>query len=101
MDYEAYTIEVSNNSTQTIALCDIQYSDLIYLVDSNDVQYIANVNELLQSQVICEPNSKKTIQMKFLNQYISTKRITKMVFSKLILDYKIDYSKVTQINVDL
>ena len=87
MDYEIYTLEVKNNTENQIALGRVQDSDFSYLIDQNELQYRAYTNELSQPQITFTAKQTKNVQIKYFNQYSSSRRITALVFQKIVLNY--------------
>lgn len=86
-DYTVYAIEVDNKSDERIALDDLVNIESIYVQDKNDIQYPAFTNEISQAQLVVGPKVKKGIKIKFYNSYSSTKKINKLVFSRVNFDY--------------
>ena len=86
MDYEMYKIVVENNSEKSILLDTGNKSNTIYLLDSNDMKYYFN-NNILQNKLIINNGFKKGYRIKFGNSYSSTRKIDKMVFSNMVLNY--------------
>ena len=106
MDYEYYTIEVTNNEKNTIALADVEDLEAIYLIDKNELKYKAQLNEIMQQDIEVKPNETKTIRMKFLNRYSSTREIKGMVFDRILLNYanyttKRFYEKTDVVRIEL
>ena len=88
IDYETYDIEVENLSGNSILLDTRKSTRTIYLQDTNNVKYQSYNNELLENNLIVDNNRTNKITIKFANAYSSSRRIDKMVFSNIVLDYK-------------
>lgn len=100
MDYTEYTFEVINNSFRPIVLDGLEYLDSLYLEDDNNVKYSCYTHEMSLERLKVNPEDKKTVRIKFFNKYSSSKKITKAVFSKLVLDYDAYASIVNKKNYD-
>lgn len=87
-DYTIYTFEVTNDSNRTILLDDLSNIDTMYLETNSGVKYSSYSHELTQEELKVGISEKKKISIKYYSKYISTKKIDKMVFSKVILDYE-------------
>lgn len=77
MDYEIYTIKVTNKNEEKIQL------KTLYLQDENGLTYPAYMNELTEPMLTIEAGHVRTIAVKFYSKYISTKAIRAMIFSDL------------------
>ena len=87
MDYEIYTFGIANNSLQTISLCNTAVVGETYLIGENDIKYNAATSELSQEDVICDEGITKSVQIKYLNAYGSTKETKGIVFLKVDFNY--------------
>lgn len=85
MDYEEYTIKVTNNNENTIVLDGRNDVKSLYLEDSNEAKSSAYTHELTDPMLRVEAGQTKEITIKFYSQYVSTKKIEYVVFSDLIL----------------
>lgn len=106
MDYEYYTIEALNNTENTIALGDQQNLEATYLLDKNEMKYNGVMTELSQAQLIVPSKSMKKIKIKYFNRYSSTRKITNLIFPKIIYNYNRykeveDYNNYIAIKFDL
>lgn len=105
-DYENYTIEVTNNTENTIYLDDGEDTSTIYIQDSNGVKHEAASSEIIFSTFVLPKGQTQRYTIKFTNSYISNREITQMVFDKIILNYeeylkaKEDYSNTLSFIVD-
>lgn len=86
MDYQIYKIKVENNSENTILLDDDISIDAMYLEDENGNKYSAYSHELNDAEITVSPNETKEIEIKYYNKYSSSKKIEKVVFSRMILN---------------
>ena len=87
MDYEVYYFTIKNNLDNPILLDNLENVETIYLEDKNNIEYSAYTHEVSTSELLVNARETKTIKIKFYNKYISGKRIEKVVFSKVIIDY--------------
>ena len=93
MDYEIYNLSVQNNTKNTILLDTGNDVNSVYLLDSKNMKYQFFNNEIIQNTLIIKSEFANNIQIKFNNSYSLNRKIEKIVFSKLILDYD-EYSKL-------
>lgn len=93
MDYEIYNLDVQNNSENTILLDISDDVKSVYLLDSKNMKYQFYNNEIIENKMIVKNKFTNNLQIKFTNTYSSSRRIEKLVFSKLILDYD-EYNQI-------
>ena len=86
-DYEIYNIEVTNNTENTIYLDDGEDTSNVYIEDSNGVKHEAASSELIYSTLKINRGQTRKYSIKFTNTYISNRKISALVFDKLILNY--------------
>ena len=105
-DYENYTIEVTNNTENTIYLDDGEDTSTIYVQDTNGVKHEAASSEIIFSTLVIPKEQTQKYTIKFTNSYVSNREISQMVFDKIILNYeeylnaKEDYSNTLSFIVD-
>lgn len=85
MEYEAYTIRVTNNTESQILLDSLTNVKSLYIQDKVGNKYSSYSHELDGTMLTLESGQIKTITIKFYSSFVSTKRIQNMVFSDLIL----------------
>jgi len=100
MDYEEYTIKVTNNTGKDILLDSKASIDTLYLEDKNEKKYYSYSNELTKPMLEVPKGQTKELTIKFYSSYVSTKRIRNIVFSDLIL-YDGELSEKTMIKVNV
>ena len=88
MDYEIYTFEVTNNSAKTIALGNTLKANFSQLVDENNIEYGAYVQELSQQDAVFYVHQTKNISIKYYSGYSTEKNVKKIQFPNIILDYE-------------
>ncbi len=93
MDYEVYNFIIKNNSKNTILLDTNDDTNSIYLLDNKDMKYYFYNNEVIKSKLLVESKFTTKLQIKFNNSYTTNRKINKIIFSKLVLNYK-DYRKL-------
>ena len=86
-EYEVYNIRVTNNSDKTIYLDDGEKTSTIYVEDSNGLKYNAASGEIIYSTLKIRPGSTVEYAIKYTNTYRASRKIKKLVFANLILDY--------------
>lgn len=85
MDYETYTIKITNQNEGDIKLDTMFDVKTLYLEDENGKTYSAYTNELTEPMLRIEAGHTKKVTIKFYSGYTSTKKIEAIVFSDLIL----------------
>ena len=86
MDYETYTFNIKNNSADKTLLGKVEDEENVsYLVDKNELKYNAYVHEIPQTLLEILGKQEKTIQIKYFNEYSSSRKIKKLVFPKIYL----------------
>lgn len=97
MDYTTYVFEITNNSYRTILLDDLKNIDSMYIQDDNKMKYSSYTHELSLGELQINSGEQRKIKIKYYSKYSSVKRITNIVFSKVILDYE-SYSSLSNKN---
>lgn len=87
MDYEEYDIEVINDNQNDILLDSKRDVESMYILDSNNVKYTAYTNEIPDSRLIVYKNDKRNLRIKYYSRFTTSKKIERVVFSDIILDY--------------
>ena len=93
MDYQIFKIRVKNNSESDIRLDDGQDIKAMYIEDKNGVHYAAYTHEISETELEVSPRETKEIEIKYYSKYGSEKEIDKLVFSRVILNYKTNSPK--------
>lgn len=93
MDYQIFKIRVKNNLENSIILDDRQDINAMYIEDKNGIQYSAYTHEIDETQLELNPRETKEIEIKYYSKYGSEKKINKLVFSRMILNYKTNSPK--------
>ncbi len=93
MDYQIFKIRVKNNSESDIRLDDGQDIKAMYIEDKNGVHYAAYTHEISETELEVSPRETKEIEIKYYSKYGSEKKINKVVFSRMILNYKTNSQK--------
>ena len=88
MDYEIYNLEIENNSENDILLDTSDDTKSVYLLDTKNVPYYFYSNEIIENTLKVKSKFTNNIEIKFSNSYSSSRKINKLVFSKLILNYE-------------
>ena len=100
---------MTNNSEQTIALGDTLKVNFSQLIDENDIEYGAYVQELSQQDAVFYAHQTKRISIKYYSGYSTVKKITKIRFPNIILDFDVyanlqdknTYSNYTSIEIEM
>lgn len=85
MEYEEYTIKVTNRTENTILLDRRLDAKTLALQDSKGVSYSSYSHELTEPMLTVLAGQTKEITIKFYSTYVSTKDIKYMVFSDVSL----------------
>jgi len=104
MDYEYYTFEVKNGNERAVLLGDVNNLEATYLTDENGLIYKGRMNEIGQENLIVRANETKTIRINYFNEFSSSRKIKKLIFSTVVIGFEEDkenYDKVIPITFDL
>lgn len=93
IDYEIYTFSVKNNTNYDILLDDLQDLESMYIQDENNIKYSAYTHENFLPELLIKDKENRTFKIKYYNKYVSSKKIKRIVFSRVIKAY----SKLTNI----
>lgn len=85
MEYEEYTIKVTNLTENVILLDGREDSKTLFLQDSKEAKYSSYSHELTEPMLTVPAGQTKEISIKFYSSYVSTKNIKYIVFSDLLL----------------
>lgn len=85
MDYEEYTVKVTNNTENTILLDSGFNPKTLYLQDSKEVKYSAYSHELTEPTLTILSEQTKEVIIKFYSSYVSNKKIEFIIFSDVSL----------------
>ena len=88
-DYQTYTHRITNNSQNQILLDDKSSINSMRIVDDNGIEYSAYTHEISDEELIIPSGQSREIEIKYYNKYISTKRIERIIFSRIILNYNV------------
>lgn len=86
MEYEEYTINVTNNTNGSILLDSKTDVNSLYLQDSKKVKYSFYGHELTEPMLTIASGQTKVVTIKFYSSYVSTKTIKYVIFSDLSLN---------------
>lgn len=85
MEYEIYTIKVTNDTKSIMVLDSRTNIKSLYLEDSYQNQYPYYSHELTEPMLTLNQGETKEVTIKFYSSYIATKNIKGIVFSDLTL----------------
>lgn len=85
MDYEEYTIKVTNLTKKKVLLDQRVDVKSLYLEDTNGTKHSSYTHELTEAKLTIPAGQTKKVKIKFYNQYVSTKKIKYMVFSDILV----------------
>lgn len=86
MDYEKYNLTVKNNKETNIILDTKENVRTMYIEDKNEIIYPAITNEIEEQDLQVNAGEEKTLNIKYYSRYSSTKNISRLVFSNVILN---------------
>lgn len=81
MDYERYNITIQNNGNTKVILDSLEDLKTMYIEDRNEIQYSAYTHEITNEQMAIDGGTQSTIEIRYYSTYVSTKEITRLVFS--------------------
>ena len=90
MNYETYTLKITNNGNTHIYLDNLENASTIYLVDENGVKHVAYIHELSKEQLHIYPYTTKQIQIKFSNGYVAGRSFSEIVLENVNLNLNIE-----------
>ena len=107
--YVEITMELQNNSDKTIAFTGYEEDNSVYLINEEELVYSSMKSEFDEGDILVQPGSVKKVTVRFNKVYSASNKPTKMIFSKVILDYqdyldthnRTSYSNYTSIQVTL
>lgn len=85
-DYETYNITIRNKTSNDILIGDKKNNKDIYLVDKDNIQYSAFLNELSIDSMLLKSGYEKNISINFNKIYDQNKIISEIKFKNIILD---------------
>ena len=85
MEYEEYTINVTNQAEDVIVLDNRTDGKSLYLQDSKQNQYFSYNHELTEPMLTISSGETKEVTIRFYSSYISNKKIKYIVFLDLSL----------------
>ena len=85
MEYEEYTIKVTNHTESTVLLDVRTEAKTLYLEDSKGVNYSSYSHELTEPMLTVNAGQTKEVTIKFYSSFVATKKIQAIVFSDLML----------------
>ena len=87
IEYEVYTIKITNETEKTILLGNKQMSNDIYLLDEKGKAYKAALSEINSLDLEISQKSSKEIKIKFNHKYQKDSSAKSLVFSKIVKNY--------------
>ena len=96
MDYEIYDFKIENLSNKTIKIDTLQKIGTMYLEDKNGDKYNAHAHEILEQDLEINSKQQLNISIKYANTYSGNRKIKKIVFENIILDY-VKYKSIDNI----
>ncbi len=96
IDYEIYNINVESKIGKSILLDSLENTNTMYLEDSSGLHYDAYSHEIVREEL--RVRAIKDVSIKFNKKYTTERKITKIVFEDIILDYNnyITYSNKSE-----
>ena len=88
VDYCEISFDITNNTYRTILMDDLSNPYTIYIEDNNGMKYSAYTNELVSERLKLGINQSTQVNIRFYSKYSSSKKIKKVVFSKVINNFE-------------
>ena len=88
MEYQEYTFIITNKSENTILLDDGTNINSLYILDENNISYSAYTHEISEASLKLSQGETKEIKIKYYSKFSSEKKIEKVVFSRILLNYE-------------
>ena len=102
--YETYNITIKNISNKTILLSSGNNPDDVCLIDTNEVEYNAIINEVPLVNLELIPGAQRTINIRFYKMYNTYREVEKITFKNIILDkesYEINSNDAQTVSVSV
>lgn len=96
MEYEEYTIKVTNDTEHLMLLDGRTNVKTLYLQDSKGNRYDSYTQQLTEPMLTISAGETKEVTIRFYSAYQSTKRIEYVVFSDIIL-YNGQFSEIREL----
>jgi hypothetical protein len=87
LDYEKYTLKITNNTLNNILLDGFREPNSIYLSDINDNKYMVSKNEMIEGMFLIYSKNTFETTIKFNKRNDQNAKINSMNFSDIILNY--------------
>lgn len=100
MDYEEYTIKITNLTGKEIIMDNGKSTKTIYLLDENQIKQYCNTGEINYDGLTLKPGVTKAHTFKFSNSYSTTRVMEYLVFEQIIVGEGTD-SKVVKAMIKL
>ena len=106
-DHYNYTIDIFNNTNNTILLDTRSKTGTIYISNNNNMKISASLYENLLDDLIIKKNEKKQIKIRFNAIYSNNTEIKNINFEDIIMEYEKylnnenNYKEREVINIDL
>ena len=96
LDYEIYNLEVQSKNGKTIVLDSLETTNTMYLQDEGMYKYKAFSHEITQPEL--QVITTRNLRVKFNKKYTTNRKINKIVFEDIILDYEnyLQYDKKSE-----
>lgn len=99
-DYEIYELNVTNDTDNEILLDQLLDTETIYLKDNKDNRHYSYSNEIIKDDLRIFSGFTKRLKIKFDSPYITGRKINKLYFSEIVLNYDPNnYGSITTTNV--
>lgn len=86
-DYEYYELEINNRRYKQVILDSLSEDNSTYVENENGIKLEALLYENDEEELRVGAGEVKTIKIKFNNTYSGERKISKLVFSDIIIDY--------------
>ena len=86
MDYQTYTIEVSNTSNRLILLNNKTDVNTMFLQDNNENRYTARLHEIDDADLVIGTNITRRLTIRFNKVYGTQREIRSIWFTNIIMD---------------
>ena len=89
-NYEIYNLTIRNRNEKSIGLTDSKSGKNICIVDENNIEYGALLNDISMENLEVKPAFEKNIDIKFNKIFDKNKDVEKLLLKNVIIDYKKD-----------
>ncbi len=86
IDSEKYDLKITNKNNKTILMNTGKKEQGVYIMDTDNIRYVASSNSIKNSTCMFLPYNIKNIEITYIRNYEGNKTTKRMVFADIVLD---------------